>query len=126
MFTERFLETGELRIRVIFGPEHGPPVLFLHGVSRVGRDFAPLFPALRKLAGIERSVKELARDLADIQLTQPGVESVRLGDVRDAAALRFSARCLPLLDRAVFDPVLDGTWFRGYEEDAIWRAIKCP
>ena len=51
---------------------------------------------------------------------------MRLGDVRDATALRFSAKCLPQLDRAVFDPVLDGTWFRGYEEDAIWKAIKCP
>ncbi|HVL11661.1 MAG TPA: alpha/beta hydrolase [Gemmata sp.] len=223
MFTERLLDTGELRVRVLTGPEHGPPVLFLHGVSRSGRDFVPLFPALagswqlhtldhrghggsdraprrayritdyardaaavvralgrpvvlfghslgavtaaavaaaepglvraavledppsaafmarldrtpyapqftavRKLAGIERPVGEIARDLADILLTQPGVEPVRLGEVRDAAALRLSARCLPQLDRSVFDPVLDGTWFRGYDEDAVWKAIRCP
>jgi pimeloyl-ACP methyl ester carboxylesterase len=222
MFTEQFLDTGELRVRVATGSDDGPPVLFLHGVSRAGRDFAPLFPAMagswqvsaidhrghggsdrahrayriadyardaaavvrslgkpvviyghslgavtaaavaaaeptlvravvledppsaafiahldrtpyysqftavRKLAGIDRPVNEIARDLADIQLTQPGVAAVRLGDVRDATAIRFSARWLPLLDRTVFDPILDGSWFRGYDEDAIWKAIQCP
>jgi pimeloyl-ACP methyl ester carboxylesterase len=222
MFTERFLDTGEIRVRVASGPDDGPPVLFLHGVSRGGRDFAPLFPALvgswqahaidhrghggsdrahrayriadyardaaavvralgkpvvlfghslgavaaaavaaaeptrvravvledppsaafvarldrtpyysqfsavRKLAGVDRPVKDIARDLGNIQLTQPGSAAVRLGDVRDATAVRFSARWLPLLDRTVFDPILDGSWFRGYDEDAIWKAIACP
>lgn len=46
MFSERFIDTGEVRVRLLSGPDDGPPVLFLHGVSRVARDFAPLFPAL--------------------------------------------------------------------------------
>ena len=46
MFTERFIDTGEVRIRVLAGPDDGPPILFLHGLSRVGRDFVPLFPSL--------------------------------------------------------------------------------
>jgi len=178
MFTERLLDTGELRVRVLTGPEHGPPVLFLHGVSRSGRDFVPLFPALagswqlhtldhRGHGGSDRAprrayrITDYARDAAAVvralgrpvvlfghslgavtaaavAAAEPGLvraavledppsaEPVRLGEVRDAAALRLSARCLPQLDRSVFDPVLDGTWFRGYDEDAVWKAIRCP
>ena len=223
MFTERFQDTGELRLRVATGPQNGPPILFLHGVSRIGRDFVPLFPAIadewqihtldhrghggsdrasrtayyiadyahdaaavvrsiekpvvlyghslgavtaaaiaaaepdrvravvledppsaafmgrldrtpyysqfaavQKLAGIDRPILDIARDLAAVILMRSGNEWVRLGDVRDASALRFSAKCLPRLDPAVFNPVLDGTWFRDYDEEAIWKAIQCP
>jgi pimeloyl-ACP methyl ester carboxylesterase len=222
MFTERFIDTGECRIRIRSGPDDGPPLLFLHGVSRIGRDFAPLFPALggswqaqtvdhrghgrssqvagayrvtdyvrdaaavvrdlltpvilfghslgavtaaavaaaepdrvraviledppskpfmaklrstpyhgqfaavQKLAGQNRPIADIARDLANIPLPQPNGTVARLGDFRDPTMLRFSARCLPSLDPAVFDPVLNGTWFDGYDENAIWKAIKCP
>lgn len=222
MFSERFIDTGEVRVRMLNGPDNGPPLLFLHGVSRVGRDFAPLFPAflgswhvhaldhrghgqtvrmpgayrvvdyardaaavvrainepvvlfghslgaltaaavaaaeparvravvledppsagflgrlnrtpyhaqfagVQKLAGQNRPVSDIARDLANIPLPQPNGTTVRLGDVRDPTTLRFSARCLTELDPAVFDPVLDGTWLRGYDEAAIWGAVRCP
>lgn len=222
MFTERFIDTGEVPIRVLSGPADGPSVLFLHGVSRNGRDFAPVFPAfigswqvhtldhrghgksgrapgayritdytrdaaavvralpgpvvlfghslgavttaavaaaepasvraviledppsagffarldrtpyhgqfaaVRTLAGQNRPVAELARDLADIPLPQPNGKTARLGDFRDMTALRYSASCLPDLDPGVFDPILDGSWFRGYDEDAVWKAIRCP
>lgn len=222
MFSERFIDTGEVRVRMLSGQDDGPPVLFLHGVSRTARDFAPLFPSLlgswhvhaldhrghgqtlrtpgayrvldyardavaavrsltepvilyghslgavvaaavaasepdlvraavledppsvgffskidrtpyltqftevRKLAGQNRPVADIARDLAAILLPQPNGTSVRLGSLRDPTALRFSARCLTELDPAVFDPVLDGSWFRDYQQDAIWPAIECP
>ncbi len=222
MFTERFIDTGEVRIRVAADPDDGPSILFLHGVSRIGRDFAPLFPILadswhlhaldhrghgqsgrtpgayrltdyardavavvralseptilfghslgavaavsvavvapdrvkaviledppsaaflakfastpyhvqftaaQKLAGQNRPVADVARDLANIPVPQPNGTMARLGDFRDAAMLRFTAKCLPDLDPDVFEPLLDGTWFDGYDEDAIWKAIKCP
>jgi len=222
MLNERFTDTGETHIRVLTSLDEGPPILFLHGVSRIGRDFAPLFPALtnfwqvhtldhrghglsgrvpgayrvadyvrdaaavvrtfhvpvvlfghslgavtaaavaaaepdrvravvledppsaaflakldktmyypqfvevQKLAGQNRAVADIARDLANIPLPQPNGTTARLGDFRDSSMLRFSARCLPELDPSVFDPLLDGTWFDGYDEDAIWKGIKCP
>jgi len=84
------------------------------------------FTEVRKLAGQNRPVADVARDLANIRLPQPNGATARLGDLRDATALRFSARCITELDPAVFDPVLDGSWFTGYDEAAIWKAIKCP
>jgi pimeloyl-ACP methyl ester carboxylesterase len=222
MFTERFIDTGEVRVRILSGLDEGPPVLFLHGVSRNGRDFAPLFPilsgswqvqtldhrghgrsgrtpgayrvtdyardaaavvramtdpvilfghslgavaavavaaaepdrvravvledppsapfvgkikgsayyaqfaAVQKFAGQNRPIPDIARDLANIALPQPNGTTVLLGELRDATALRFSASCLPDLDPVVFDPVLDGSWFTGYDEAAIWSAVKCP
>jgi pimeloyl-ACP methyl ester carboxylesterase len=222
MFTERFVDTGEVRIRITSSPDDGPSILFLHGVSRTGRDFAPVFPSVlgswlvhaidhrghgqsgrapdayrvtdyardavaivrsihepvilfghslgaavaasvaasepdrvraviledppsagfiaklrrtpyhaqfaevRKLAGQNRPVSDIARDLANIPLPQPNGTTARLGNFRDATSLRFSARCLPDLDPGVFDPVLDASWFNGYDEDAIWKAIACP
>ncbi|MCE9563485.1 MAG: alpha/beta hydrolase [Planctomycetes bacterium] len=222
MFTERFIDTGETFVYVLSGPDKGPPILFLHGISRIGRDFAPLFPALadtwkiqaidhrghgkssrvttdyhvvdyardvaaivrtfnvpvvlfghslgavtaasvaasepdrvraviledppsegflakldrtmyypqfvavQKLAGRNRPIADIARDLANIELPQPNGKTARLGDFRDASMLRFSARCLPDLDPNVFDPLLSGYWLEGYDEAAIWRAIKCP
>lgn len=222
MFTERFIDTGETNLRLLSSPEDGPPLLFLHGVARTGRDFAPLFPvvagswrahaldhrghggsgrvpgaydvvdyvrdaatvvrslhepvvlfghslgaltaagvaaaeprhvraviledppsaaflaklpktmyhpqfvAVQKLAGQNLPIADIARDLANIVLPQPNGSTARLGDFRDASMLRFSARCLPELDPAVFDPLLDGSWLQGYDENAIWKAIKCP
>mgnify|MGYP002780504536 FL=1 len=222
MLTERFIDTGEARVRLLSGPADGPPVLFLHGVSRCGRDFAPLFPhlagswqvhaidhrghgrsgraaggyrvvdyardaaavvralpepvvlfghslgalvaagvaatepdrvravvledppgygflvkfvktayypqfvAVQKLAGQDRPVADLARDLGNVALPQPNGSTARLGDFRDAAMIRFSASCLPDLDPAVFDSVLDGTWLDGYDEEAVWRGVACP
>ncbi|WP_439625549.1 alpha/beta fold hydrolase [Gemmata sp.] len=222
MFTERFIDTGEVRVRVLSGPGDGPPVLFLHGISRCGRDFAPLFPhlagswhvhaldhrghgrsgrvpggyrvvdyvrdaaavvralpepvvlfghslgavtaagvaaaepdrvrgvvledppgssflarldrtmyhpqfaAAQRLAGQNRPVADLARDLANTPLPQPNGGTARLGDFRDAAMIRFAARCLPDVDPGVFDPLLGGSWLDGYDEEAIWRGTPCP
>jgi len=222
MFTESFLDTGGVNIRLRAGFDPGPPLLFLHGLSRDSRDFVSLIPmltgswqvhtldhrghgqsgrapgayrltdyandvaavvrgfpapvvlfghslgaataahvaaavpeqvraviledppssgfladltrtpyhaqftAVQKLAGQVRPTAEIARDLANIELPRPNGNTVRLGDVRDPTGLRYSASCLPSLDPGVFDSVLDGSWFHGYDEVAIWKAIKCP
>lgn len=71
------------------------------------------------------SVQELAAALAEIRVpTAAG--SVRLGDVRDGTQLRFSARCLLRLDPEVFNPLVAGQWFDGYEMEAILPRVVCP
>src|SRR5262245_33077830 len=46
MFNERLIERQGRRLNLVEGPAHGPPLLFLHGVCRGWRDFAPVFPAV--------------------------------------------------------------------------------
>src|SRR5262249_44398229 len=68
----------------------------------------------------------IARDLSNILLPQPNGPPVRMGTLRVPTDIRYVARCLPDVDPGIYDPVLDGSWFTGYDEHAIWSAIKCP
>jgi pimeloyl-ACP methyl ester carboxylesterase len=78
-----------------------------------------------RLAG-HTSVPALAAALAEIRLPTPAGGTVRLGEVRDGTQLRLSARCLLSLDPAVFDPLLAGRWFDGYDEARILGRVACP
>lgn len=71
---------------------------------------ADYFGLVRSVAGDPRPVPELARALADLRYGN----GIRLGDTRDATALRFNAVSWKALDPAVLDPVLDGSWLHGY------------
>ncbi len=42
MFQERIVQTGEVALNLAVGPENGPPLLFLHGVTRRWQDFLPI------------------------------------------------------------------------------------
>jgi pimeloyl-ACP methyl ester carboxylesterase len=46
MFTEQFYERDAIRLNYASGPASGPPLLFLHGVTRRWQDFLLLVPAL--------------------------------------------------------------------------------
>ncbi len=46
MMTETTLDTGELALNLASGPPTGPPLLFLHGVTRRWQDFVTLLPPL--------------------------------------------------------------------------------
>ena len=49
-------------------------------------------------------------------LTTPGkAGSIRLGDTRDMASLRFTARCLKQLHRDVLSPIVAGRWLEGFD-----------
>jgi len=92
-------------------------------LDRLGEtSYATQFAAMQSLAGPGRPVGATARALADIR--SPG--GVRLGDRRDAAALRFLARCLLDLDPAVYTPVLDGRWLDGFDPLAAAANVRCP
>lgn len=79
------------------------------------------------------SVDELAARLADVRLPAAGGAdntaagaTIRMGDVRDAVALRFLARCLVDIDPELLTPIIEGRWLEGYARDEILRAIECP
>lgn len=85
------------------------------------------FAGLHSLAGSQQSLPELARDIADLRFVDPeSGESVRAGDIRGAASLRFAAACLQRLDPDVLAPIVAGRWLEGYDRDAILQRVRCP
>ena len=224
MFTERFFRRGQQQLAYAVGPDHGSPLVLLHGVARRWGDFVPLVPALatrwRLLAldhrGHGRSsragsyrVVDYASDAVDfvrenvaepavlfghslgamvalavaaelpaavraivledppldtlgVQIAQtpyremftayyelikngaPDVDSLaaslgevllaavaggpkmKLGRVRDAASLRFMARCLTEIDPAVLPPLIAGHWLDGFSWQDFAKQVTCP
>lgn len=224
MLHEHRIATQEAQLHCVAGPDHGPPLLLLHGVTRRWQDFAPLLPELlprwqvfaldfrghgnsqrtpgkyltidyvsdavamlsevidgpaifyghslgamvaaataarvpekvralvledppfetmgerigespllsyfrgmHELMGKCSSAGEFAAGLAGLRFGPSGDETqFRLGDLRDAASLRFSGSCLARLDADVFAPIVERRWLEGYEVEAVCRAIRCP
>jgi pimeloyl-ACP methyl ester carboxylesterase len=113
---------GAVRALVLEDPP-GPSLL--HNLRAT--PFHALLAALQFLAGNGRSVPEIARALAEVRLGGDGAGTgARLGDVRDATSLRFSARCLTNLDPDVLTSLLAGRWLDGYDVETIFTAIRCP
>jgi pimeloyl-ACP methyl ester carboxylesterase len=85
------------------------------------------FCKLQPFAGDKRPIATIARELAEIMTTDPKSGAVqRLGDVRDAAALRFMAHCLQPLDPAILKPVAAEKWLAGYDWRRRFQTITCP
>src|SRR5262249_31906552 len=85
-----------------------------------------IWSAMRKFAG-RKDVPGVAKALADLQVptAAPG-ETRRLGDMRDAASLRYMARCLQDLDPEAMTPALEKKWLEGFDVFAIAKQVKCP
>ena len=88
--------------------------------------FYGYFVALRELAHNKLPVPALADRLSQLTLSPPGKPPVRLGDVRDAASLRFHAKCLQTMDLDVFTPLIKQRWLDGYDRASIFPKIRCP
>lgn len=101
---------------------------FAMTASRIGEgSFLDLFHAFQPLAGSDRPVAEIAHELAEARIFVPGsMEKARLGDLRNAVSLRFSASCLKRLDRDVLMSAIAGRWLEGYDVTATLRRITCP
>ncbi|MFM9965420.1 MAG: alpha/beta fold hydrolase [Planctomycetaceae bacterium] len=85
------------------------------------------FAGVQPFAESTLPVGVLARQLAEIPLTTPGkAGSIRLGDTRDMASLRFTARCLKPLDRDVLAPIISGRWLEGFDWADVLKKISCP
>jgi pimeloyl-ACP methyl ester carboxylesterase len=89
--------------------------------------FHSLFLGMQRVALRGGSIEEMARAMAQIEVGSPGSGSaVKLGEVRDAASLRFGAACLARVDPAVLEPIISGQWLTSYEQEAVLDAIRCP
>jgi pimeloyl-ACP methyl ester carboxylesterase len=83
-----------------------------------------IWKALRELAG-GKDISAMAKQLAELRVPSPKGE-VRFGDMRDAASLRFVARCLRDLDPEVFDLPLKKQWLDGFDVFTTAKQVKCP
>jgi pimeloyl-ACP methyl ester carboxylesterase len=222
MLHERRLDAGEVELNLAVGPDTGPPLVLLHGVTRRWQDYVPLLPGLlprwqvyaldfrghglsgrkpghylafdhardaiallrelgtpavvyghslgalvaivvaaeapelvraivledppgpRLLARLQEtpffamftgirditrgggSVEELSRKLTDLPIPTPNGPPVRLGDVRDASAIRFTARCLRDLDPEVLTPILERHLLEGIDLRGQMVRVGCP
>jgi len=87
--------------------------------------FHALFTGLRQLAGKKRSIAETTQLVGQIEMPH-GEGTIRLGDIRDATSLRFTARCLEDLDPEVLTPLIEGRLLEGFDwPDNVCR-VKCP
>jgi len=88
--------------------------------------YPEMFAAWQRLALANLSVPRLAAEMADVVLTsQTGIRT-RIGDVRDATSLRFTASCLNLIDPDVLEPFATRTWYDGYDLSAYVPQVRCP
>jgi pimeloyl-ACP methyl ester carboxylesterase len=109
--------TTEVRGIVLEDP---PSAGFLDRIDET--NYGVQFRAARDLAGSDRPIAEVAHSCAAIRFA----DGTRLGDRRDAAALRFMARCLVDLDPVALTPVIERRWLTGYDPLAAAAKVKCP
>ncbi len=97
------------------------------GARLADTSFHSLFKGYSELVGRGFEVDELSKQLAEMLIGMPGDKRwMRLGDVRDPAALRFLAKCLTKVDPQVLAPIVDGRWLEDYHRGEILDRIKCP
>ncbi len=109
--------------------EDPPSSDFLANLQRTDYDSVFRIMARHAGPGMEApyfSVRETARSLADSLVKRPDGSTVRFGDLRDPASIRFLASCLAHVDPAVYEPLLLGHWLEGLDWwSATWK-IRCP
>src|SRR5262245_8480616 len=85
----------------------------------------PYFVALESLAGAGMGLPQLVEKLGAIEINAPNGKTA-LRDMRDASALRFTAKCLQRLDPAVMAPIVKSQWLKGYDLRSIAGRIQSP
>lgn len=96
---------------------------FLANLDRT--PYATIWPALQKRCG-RTDVSAVAKELSELRVPTPTGGEARYGDTRDAASVRFVARCLRDLDPGVFDPPLQKKWLDGFDILGAAKRVKCP
>jgi pimeloyl-ACP methyl ester carboxylesterase len=102
------------------------PPFHAMGERIAGTAWQSQFSGMRDAALRGGTVEDLATAIAAIQLPRPDGSSVRFGDIRDPAAIRWSADCLSRLDPETLTPVIAGRWLDGYDAVRLASVIQCP
>ncbi len=103
------------------------PPLHTMGERIAQTPFLSFFQTVQALAGDSRGAAVIARELGNALIHDPvQATRTRLGDLRDAAALRFTASCLKRLDPAVLEPIVQGQWLEGFAIESVFRRVQCP
>jgi pimeloyl-ACP methyl ester carboxylesterase len=90
------------------------------------RLFREMLQVAEKGGSVGFDLATIARQLAEVEVGSPPEAPLRLGDVRDAGALRFMAYCLRDMDPQVLKPLVEGRWMEGYDTAQILADIRCP
>lgn len=117
-----------LRDRVLGVILEDPPFETL-GTRIRGTPYHSQFVGIERLLREKRwkGVADLAKQLADVVIEDPVSNGqYRLGDKRDAAALRFHARCLAQMDPDCLTPIIEGRWLEGFPWARIIERIEAP
>ncbi len=92
-----------------------------------GNILQSFFSGLHRFAGDQREVALIASELAELRLHDPQKDqTLRFGDLRDPASLRFGAASLKSVDPEVFDAIVSGRWLDGLDFEQIFRQVTCP
>jgi len=99
--------------------------MLAHGLSQ--SRFIRQFTGIRELLTEKLAVDALARRLATLPVQHPrDGRIVEFREIRDAAALRFSAEFLVRMDLGVLDVLLAERWLEGLDWFGELRRIACP
>ena len=85
----------------------------------------PYFVALEGLAGSGMTTSQLVKRLGAIEINTAN-GTAPLSTVRDASALRFTAKCLQQLDPAVMTPIAQSRWLEGNDVKQVATRLQCP
>lgn len=86
-----------------------------------------LFAGYQTCLADSPNIAALTDRLAEISLRAPAQrDAIRLGDLRDPAALRVAAAGLVKIDPDVLTPIVAQEWLEGYDVDAVMQGIQCP
>ena len=102
------------------------PPFHTMGQRIAGSAWEAQFIGMREVARRGGTIEQLADALADIRLPVAAGGFKRMGELRERAALLWSAECLTLLDPEVLTPIIEGRWLEGYDIAGIFARIRCP
>ena len=100
------------------------PPFHTMGARLAGTVLHGYFSAIRPCVG-DRSLTAARLGAVRVPISTAGTTAL-LSEVREAAQIRYMAKCFSEADPRILDPVIAGTWLDGYDVEAVLRGLRCP